>query len=154
MGTAVVRIVVDAAGRLSPAEYARGVQRLQEDGHEVIATPPEHLPERAREIEFIVPEGDVPLSAERFAATCTAVFGIPAAAGVVTYISRGTDGDARGVLRRFNLTGEVERSFEDGEEIVTVVLPGSELAKVSESRLHTAMEAALNVEVRIRAAEG
>jgi hypothetical protein len=43
--------------------------------------------------------------------------------GVVTFISRGTDDDARGVLAGFGLEAvEVERLEEDDDEVVRVVL--------------------------------
>ena len=83
---------------------------------------------------------------------CTRVFGALGAhptAGVLTYVSRGTDHDALGVLAGFGLTGEIER--EDGPEwdVVRVTLRKSDLERVPESRVHTALEASLNCEVQI-----
>ena len=40
-------------------------------------------------------------------------------AGVLTFVSRGTDDDARGVLAGFGLTGEIERvAGDEGWDIV------------------------------------
>jgi hypothetical protein len=72
-------------------------------------------------------------------------------AGVVTFVSRGTDDDAHGVLAAFGLTGEISRvPGNDGFDIVHVTLRESDLDRVPESRIHTALEASLNCEVHIR----
>ena len=72
-------------------------------------------------------------------------------AGVVTFISRGTDDDAHGVLSGFGLTGEIVRSpGDDGFDIVYVTLREADLERIPESRIHTALEASLNCEVHIR----
>jgi hypothetical protein len=82
---------------------------------------------------------------------CTKAFGTTPAAGVVTYISRGTDDDAYGVLARFGLSGDIERIPGDGGfDIVYVTLQKADLERVPESRIHTALEASLNCEVHIR----
>ena len=82
---------------------------------------------------------------------CTKAFGTTPAAGVLTYVSRGTDDDAHGVLAGFGLAGEITRSAGyDGWDIVHVTLRKSDLERVPESRIHTALEASLNCEVRIR----
>jgi hypothetical protein len=71
---------------------------------------------------------------------------------VVTFVSRGTDDDAYGVLSGFGLTGEIERlPGDDGWDIISVTLRKADLERVPESRIHTALEASLNCEVRIRA---
>ena len=82
---------------------------------------------------------------------CGRAFGTKPVAGVVTYISRGTDDDAYGVLSAFGLDGEVVREpGDDGYDIVTVTLRAADLTRVPESRIHTALEASLNAEVHIR----
>jgi hypothetical protein len=69
---------------------------------------------------------------------------------VVTYVSRGTDDDARGVLSGFGLTGEIERVPGDhGFDVVYVTLREADLEHIPESRIHTALEASLNCEVHI-----
>ncbi|MGH3851632.1 MAG: hypothetical protein ACRDRT_18400, partial [Pseudonocardiaceae bacterium] len=71
--------------------------------------------------------------------------------GVVTFVSRGTDADAHGVLSAFGLTGEITRApGDDGFDVVYVTLREDDLERVPESRVHTALEASLNCEVHIR----
>lgn len=149
MPTAVIRVVVDAAGELSLADYAAGVQRLRDRGVALIASPPEHVTDRDREIEILV-DSALRVEDEEYLQMCAAAFGVLPQLGVTTYISRGTDDDALGVLTRFGLTGEVEREFNGEDDIVTVTVAADERRRVPESRLHTALEAALNAEVRLR----
>jgi hypothetical protein len=148
MRTAVVRVVVDRDGVLSPEAYEAGLRRLRERGAEVVASPAARLPDRNREIELIVPGLDQ-ADVDKHAAACAEAFGVPAAAGVVTYISRGTDDDAHGVLAAFKVAGSVQRTVDGDAEVVTVTLDTAGMRRVPESRLHTALEAALNCEVRI-----
>ncbi len=103
------------------------------------------MPTNTREVELIIeePHGTNHLD------LCSTAFGVTAEQGVVTYISRGTDEDAHGVLQRFGFTGRVERDPTD-EDQVTVTLRTDQRRVVPESRLLTALEAALNCEVRIR----
>jgi hypothetical protein len=69
---------------------------------------------------------------------------------VITYVSRGTDDDAHGVLSGFGLTGEINRiPGDDGYDVVYVTLSQADLERVPESRIHTALEASLNCEVHI-----
>ncbi len=147
-----MRVVIDADGVLGPDAYEAGLVALRDAGLEVVASPPAHLPERAREVELILDESQL---AERddHVARCSRAFGLPAAPGVVTFISRGTDDDARGVLAGFGLDAPVERFVEDDEEVVRVVLDREQVRRVPEGRLHTALEAALNAEVRIVVAD-
>ncbi|WP_370617722.1 hypothetical protein [Mumia sp. Pv 4-285] len=148
MRTAVMRIVVDHEGLLSGSDYETGLSCLREEGFDVVATPAEKLPDKGREIEMIIEEFD-PDAQEAHVAACRRAFGIPATPGVVTFISRGTDDDARGVLQAFDIDGKVERILEGDDEVVAVTLDPLHLRRVPESRLHTALEAALNCEVRI-----
>ncbi len=83
-------------------------------------------------------------------ALCAKAFGTAPIPGVVTYVSRGTDDDAHGVLAGFGLTGEITRTpGDDGLDIVHVTLRKADLDRIPESRIHTALEASLNCEVRI-----
>lgn len=142
--------MVDADGVLPPLRFAAGVARLEGQGYEVVASPPQHLPERRREIELIIEDDGGELALDGCRSACARAFGTPASLGVVTFISRGTDDDARGVLRRFGVRGEVEREVLDGDDaVVTVTIAREDLGRVPESRLHTALEAALNCDVRI-----
>ncbi|MGA9673858.1 MAG: hypothetical protein WBR28_00915, partial [Mycobacterium sp.] len=82
---------------------------------------------------------------------CAKAFNTKPVPGVVTFVSRGTDDDARGVLSAFGLTGEVVRTpGNDGFDIVHVTLREQDLERIPESRVHTALEASLNCEVHIR----
>lgn len=95
--------------------------------------------------------GDWPSLDTRTASdACTRAFGVEPGLGVITYVSGGTDDDARGVLQRFGIGGHIHREFLDGnDEVVTVTIAQSDVRRVPESRLHTALEAALNCDVRI-----
>lgn len=148
MATAVVRVLVDADGRLSQSAYYEAVQRLRSLGYEVVVSRPEHLPATGREVELIV-DDEHGGSHEQHAVACRQAFGTEATLGVVTYISRGTDDDAQGVLRRFGVSGEVRREWHGDEDVVIVTIARADLGRVPESRLHTALEAALNAEVKI-----
>jgi hypothetical protein len=146
-----MRVVIDADGALSPDAYEAGLVALREAAVEVVASPPAHLPERNREVELILDESQL-LDRDDHVALCSRAFGLPATAGVVTFISRGTDDDARGVLAGFGIDAPVERFLEGDDEVVRVVLDGEQSRRVPEGRLHTALEAALNCEVRIEVA--
>lgn len=83
-------------------------------------------------------------------ATCAGAFGTEPAEGTTTYLSRGTDEDALGVLLAFGVAGDLSRaSGADGWDVVTVRLAEADLRRVPESRIQTALEASLNCEVRI-----
>jgi hypothetical protein len=158
MRTAVVRVGVDSAGELTPAQLGDGMGRLRElagpagfefvdrDGADLAALPPQR-----REVELLI-AGDDPAELERRAVElCGKAFGTTPVAGVLTYISRGTDDDAHGVLAGFGLTGDIERvPGDDGWDVVHVTLRKADLERVPESRVHTALEASLNCEVDIR----
>lgn len=146
---AVVRVGIDQEGRLRPSDYEAGLRQLRSLGVDVIASPAEQLPDRRREIELVVDDGGAELSTARYVDWCADAFGLEATLGVITYVSRGTDEDALGVLRRFGVAGEVVRTAVSGEELVTVTIAEDDLGRVPESRLHTALEAALNCDVQV-----
>ncbi len=146
MATAVVRVIVDADGNLSAAEFDDGLAGLRDQGLEVLSVPTDRLPERRREVELIV---ETPLQTGEYLELCAKAFRLGTQLGVITYISRGTDEDAVGVLSRFGLAGVVQGSDED-EDLVIVTLPAARRREVPESRLLTALEAALNCEVSLR----
>lgn len=149
MRTAVVRVVIDAEGVLDSQAYDTGLRRLRDQGLEIVASPAERLPARQREIELIVSDNHLHERSREYAELCERAFGRPAQLGVITYISRGTDDDAVGVLGGFGISGQVTRSFGGEHELVTVTVQSEDLRRVPESRLHTALEAALNAEVEI-----
>jgi hypothetical protein len=150
MRTAVIRVNLDPAGRLSAGDLERAIADLRGRGIEVLVPTLEKLPAHAREIELIVP-GDDPEALRKWAqVTCgpLAVDGEPQVS-VPTFLSRGTDEDALGVVRGFGISAELQRTYEDDEEVATFTVSRSDIGHVGESRLHTALEAALNCEVRI-----
>jgi len=109
------------------------------------------LPAHRREVEVLIAGSDAEQLQQTVLPLCAKAFGTSPTAGVVTFVSRGTDDDAHGVLAGFGLTGEVERVLGDeGWDIVTVTLRKADLQRVPESRIHTALEASLNCEVHIR----
>jgi hypothetical protein len=111
---------------------------------------PPVLPSRAREIELLV-EGDDPAGLRAWAeARCAEALGAPGPrAGAATFLSRGTDEDALGVVHAFGIRAGLEHFWEDDEEIAVFTSTRADAAHVAESRLRTALEAALNCEVRI-----
>lgn len=154
MRTAVIRINVDPGGELSADEIRAGVLRIvrhaAETEMDIVNTQIELLPPLRRELEFLVTTADVAAMQEVAAQLSAEAFGVRPAHGVLTYISRGTDDDARGVLAAFKLTGDISRTVgDDGLDIVWVRLATKDLERIPESRVQTALEASLNCEVRI-----
>jgi hypothetical protein len=155
MRTAVVRIDVDPSGELSPAQLTQGMAALlalaaQADVG-VVHNNPAAMPGGRREVELLIP-GDDPGELKEAAITlCANAFGTKPVAGVLTYVSRGTDEDARGVLAGFGITGEIDRSVgDDGLYVIYATLHKADLERIPESRIHTALEASTNCEVHIR----
>ena len=155
MRTAVVRVEVDPAGELTPAQLSDAMVTLRGladgVGAGVVDNDISAMPVGRREVELLM-TGAAPDELKRTATDlCAKAFGTTPVAGVLTYVSRGTDDDARGVLAGFGLTGEISRSPGDaGWDVVQVTLRKADLARVPESRIHTALEASLNCEVHIR----
>jgi hypothetical protein len=155
MRTAVVRVGVDLAGELTPTQLTAGMARLHESadaaGVEVVDNNLAGLPPQRREVELLI-VGDDAAELERTAVDlCANAFGTTPVPGVLTFISRGTDDDAHGVLAGLGLSGDIERvPGDDGWDVIHVTLRKSDLERVPESRVHTALEASLNCEVHIR----
>lgn len=155
MRTAVVRVDVDPRGELSRTQLTNGMSALREladaAGVGIVDTNLADMPVGRRQVELLV-EGSGPDEVVAIGITMSGkAFGTAPAAGVVTYISRGTDEDAYGVLDRFGLEGEVRREpGEEGFDVVYVTLRKADLERIPESRIHTALEASLNCEVHIR----
>jgi hypothetical protein len=156
MRTAVVRVGVDRAGELAPAQLSEGMARLRElaaatgigvvDNENIGLMPPQR-----REVELLIEGEDAAELSQTAVSLCARAFGTTPVPGVVTFISRGTDDDAHGVLAGFGLTGDIERvPGADGWDVVHVTLRRADLERVPESRVHTALEASLNCEVHIR----
>jgi len=154
MRTAVVRIGVDPAGELTGERLTEGMARLRElareAGADVLDSDLAALPAARREVEVLIAGDDAEMLTRAATAMSAKAFGTAPTPGVVTFISRGTDDDAHGVLAGFGITGVVERTpGDEGWDIVEVTLRRSDLERIPESRIHTALEASLNCEVRI-----
>ena len=153
--TAVVRVQVDPGGHLTPNQLADGMTALRglvdTAGIDVLDNNIAAMPAHRREVELLIDGVDTD-HLKRFAVDlCAKAFGTAPVPGVLTYISRGTDDDAHGVLAGFGLTGEITRTpGDDGVDIVHVTLRKIDLERIPESRIHTALEASLNCEVHIR----
>jgi hypothetical protein len=154
--TAVVRIRVDPAGQLTPTQLTDGMVNLRDlatpAGIDVVENNIAAMPAGRREVEMLM-AGSEPEDLKAMAvALCAKAFGTEPEAGVLTYISRGTDDDAHGVLAGFGITGDVDRRpGDDGLDVIHVTLRKTDLERIPESRIHTALEASLNCEVHIRA---
>lgn len=159
MRTAVVRIGVDPTGVLSADQLRAGMTELaglaEDLGARVIdGGDLASLPAARREVEILMAGTDADDLQALGVALCAKAFRTQPMAGVLTFISHGTDDDAYGVLAGFGLTGTIERvPGSDGWDIITVTLPSADLRRIPESRIHTALEASTNCEVRIVATE-
>lgn len=154
MRTAVVRVAVDPAGRLGPEQLTEGVVVLRDlaadAGAEVLDNNVAAMPPSRREVEVLMLADSAEDLTRVAVDMCAKAFGTEPTPGVVTFISRGTDDDALGVLAGFGITGDVvRRPGDEGWDIVDVTLRMADLERIPESRIHTALEASLNCEVRI-----
>jgi len=157
MRTAVVRVDVDPSGALSPAQLAAGVVALRaladDSGVVVVDNNLAAMPRGRREAELLISNTTAvdPDELERVGVTlCARAFGTEPVIGVVTYVSRGTDEDAHGVLAGFGLRGDIARTAgDDGYDILHVTLSKADMTRIPESRVHTALEASTNSEVHI-----
>jgi len=155
MRTAVVRVNVDPGSVLTPAHLEEGMESLLgmvgEIGAGVVDNNLAAMPADRREVEVLIAADNVDAAKQTAIDLCAKAFSTKPVPGVVTFVSRGTDDDARGVLSAFGLTGEVVRTpGDDGFDIVHVTVREDDLERIPESRLHTALEASLNCEVHIR----
>lgn len=158
MRTAVVRVNVDPENALAPGQLVEGMAVLlglvAEAGCSVLDVIVKDLgamPAGRREVELLIACDDVDEAKQAAIDLCARAFATTPVPGVVTFISRGTDDDAHGVLSGFGLTGEIVRTpGDDGFDIVHVTLREADLERIPESRIHTALEASLNCEIHIR----
>ncbi len=155
MRTAVVRVNVDPESALVPAQLAEGMTvllgLLGEMGADVVDRNLKAMPAGRREVELLIACEDVGVAKQAAIRLCAKAFGTTPTPGAVTFISRGTDDDAHGVLSAFGLAGEIVRTpGDDGFDIVYVTLREADLERIPESRIHTALESSLNCEVHIR----
>lgn len=155
MRTAVVRVNVDPERALTPSQLGDGMAALlelaTEAGADVVQNDLATMPVSRREVELLIAAKDSDTARKAAIELCAKVFGGTLIPGVITFISRGTDDDAHGVLSGFGLTGDIERTpDDDGFDVVYVTLREKDLERVPESRIHTALESSLNCEVHIR----
>jgi len=155
MRTAVVRVNVDPENVSTPAQLRDGMAALLElagaAGVDVIKNDLAAMPAGRREVELLIAAEDGGTAKDIAIGLCAKAFSAAPVPGVVTFISRGTDDDAQGVLSAFGLSGDIVRTpGDDGFDIVHVTLREDDLEHIPESRVHTALEASLNCEVHIR----
>jgi len=155
MRTAVVRVNVDPDNVLAPAQLTEGMavllERVGHVGGDVIMKDLGVMPAGRREVELLIACDDADSAKQAAIDLCANAFATTPVPGVITFVSRGTDDDARGVLAGFGLTADIVRiPGDDGFDIVDVTLREADLERITESRVHTALEASLNCEVRIR----
>jgi hypothetical protein len=155
MRTAVVRVDVDPDNELTPTQLTEGMATLLgsvgDVGGDVIGKDLGAMPAGRREVELLIACADVHTAKKVAIELCAKAFPTAPRPGIVTFVSRGTDDDAHGVLAGFGLTGDVVRTpGDDGFDVVDVTLREADLDRIPESRIHTALEASLNCEVRIR----
>lgn len=143
MRKAVVRVNPDPDRSLSAAEIAAGIERLRAEG---LAVRPR---DTGSKLILTIDSPDAETARTAAATACEQAFGTAPYVGVVTFASRGTDEDALGVLERFGVGGSVERIEENGEEVAVFTFSAADRERIPESRLHTALGAALNCEIRI-----
>ncbi|MCF6470619.1 hypothetical protein FAF44_19770 [Nonomuraea sp. MG754425] len=144
MRKAVARVDVDPNRSLTADRIAAGVARLAARGLVLRRHPEERV------LTLTLDGESRERARQRLVTACETAFGTTPAVGVVTFASRGTDEDALGVIEAFGVQADVERLQEDGAEVAVFTIPSAERRRVPESRLHTALEAALNCEIRIR----
>jgi hypothetical protein len=154
MRTAVVRVNVDPSGLLTPTQLDQGMSTLLglagDAGADVVQTAVAAMPAARREVQLLISGDDADTVKQTALSLCAKAFGTTPVAGVLTYVSRGTDDDANGVLAGFGLIGQIRRIPGDGGfDVVYVTLREADLERIPESRIHTALEASLNCEVRI-----
>lgn len=154
MRTAVVRVNVDPDSVFTPVQLRDGMAALLEmvatADVDVVENDLASMPAHRREVELLIVADNGDTARDTAIGLCAGAFGGAPVAGVITFVSRGTDDDAHGVLSAFGLTGDIERTpGDDGFDIVHVTLRGSDLERIPESRVHTALEASLNCEVHI-----
>lgn len=154
MRTAVIRINIDPEGTSSDLDVHEGLSVLTEKaaamGIGIVDPRVDILPPTHRELEFLIAGIDTAAMQSTVTALCAEVFGTTPTSGPVTFVSRGTDEDVHGILAGFGIVGSAMRAAgEDGYDTITVTLTDADLARVPESRIHTALEASTNCEIVI-----
>jgi hypothetical protein len=141
---------------MTVAQLKRAVAALRREGSEIIATDLEKLPPTKREIELLHDGDEVDELRQLAEAACAAALGrshpsVKPRAVAVSFISHGRSEDAMGIIRAFGLERHVEEIRFVEEDVAVVVISGEALQCSASETLQTALEAALNREVRLSA---
>jgi hypothetical protein len=147
-----VHVNLDPAGQESVATLERAVEALR-DRFEVLASDLDKYPPTRREIELIRggdEAGDLAQAAEAACAAALSQAGATASprAVAVSFLSSGSEEDARGVVRAFGLADGLRAIVFEDENVAVFVLEREVLQRTTPAKLQTALEAALNREVR------
>lgn len=154
MRTAVVRVGVDPTGELTAEQLTAGMADLAQLAAgidaQLIDTSLVGLPAKRREVEILMTGAD-PVHLQSLAVElCAKAFPTKPVAGVLTFVSHGTDDDAHGVLAGFGIAGVIDRRpGDEGWDVIKVTLRKADVARIPESRIHTALEASTNCEIHI-----
>lgn len=148
MRRAVVHVNLDPAGALNLAEVERGVAALRHAGFEVVATDLDKLPPTVREVEVLHYGDDAESLRQLVERACAEAVSVTPRAFAVSFISAGTREDALGIIRGFGLEPQLRELRFEGDELAVLVLDGAALRRPRAAKLQTALEAALNREVR------
>lgn len=156
MRRAVVHVNLDPGGVLSTGQLRRAVAALREEGLEIIATELEKLPPTNREVELLCDGDEIDELRQRAESACAAALAssnrtVKPRVLAVSFISRGSYEDASGIVRAFRLESHVDEIRFVADDVAVLVVSGEALRSSLLGKLHTALEAALNREVRISA---
>jgi hypothetical protein len=148
---AVVHINLDPDGVLSAAQLDGAVAALRRAGFEVIATELERLPPTRREVEVLCSGDDIAALRQWAQTSCAAALAASAVfvrprVVAASFISRGSREDALGIVEALGSGLDVEEIEFVGDDIAVLVLADGDAVP---ERLQTALESALNREVRL-----
>ena len=154
MRHAVVRINPDPAGELGLERVLAVRDTLRASGAYVVESDVSRSLPRRRELELVLADDDPVRVRERgLALTREAmrVAGVPGepVAGAITFTSAGTPADALGIFRAFGVAGDIRYGPGKDEDSIVFVLREDAFVHVSESRLLTALQSALNKDVTL-----
>jgi hypothetical protein len=154
MRHAIVRVNPDPTGELGLDRVLAVRDTLRMSGARVVDADISRSLPRRRELELVLANDDPHQVRERalaLAREAMRVAGVPGdpIAGAITFTSAGTPADALGVFRAFGVAGEIRQAPGDDADSVVFIVPTNAFEHVSESRLLTALQSALNNEVTL-----
>ena len=149
MRHAVVRINPDPAGEIGLERVLAVRDTLRASGAYVVDSDVSRSLPKRRELELVLADDDPVRVRERgLALTREAmlVAGVPGepVAGAITFTSAGTPADALGIFRAFGVAGDIRYGPGEDEDSIVFVVREDAFVHVSESRLLTALQSALN----------